>query len=245
MEDFSVMRPLQLAFDSPCRQNRFRSMAALLMLACWSGAALAEPVADPPAAKEPPAERQIRLFDGKTLKGWQILDRLDFKGHGPVTVQDGELVLEQGQAMTGVRWEGEFPTMDYEVTLETRRIEGSDFFCGMTFPVDQSHCSLVLGGWGGSLTGLSSVDGFDASENETTGVTDFKEKQWYKVRLRVTKEKIEVWLDRDKIVNLEHADRKLSLRWEMDSMPPFGFATWYTTGGFRNIVLTKLDGADD
>ena len=83
--------------------------------------------------------------------------------------------------------------IEYEVTLETRRIDGFDFFCGMTFPVEKSHCSLVLGGWGGSLTGLSSLDGFDASENETTGSMAFKEGKWYKIRLRVTPEKIEAW----------------------------------------------------
>ena len=69
---------------------------------------------------------------------------------------------------------------------------------------------------------------------------DFKRNRWYKVRLRVTKEKIEAWVDKEKIVDVETKDRKIDLRWEMETMPPFGFATWYTTGGLRNIVLTRL-----
>jgi hypothetical protein len=184
----------------------------------------------------------IRLFDGKTLKGWKILDEIDFKEHGAVSVKDGEIILDTGRAMTGIKWVGQkLPTVNYEVTLEARRKKGSDFFCGMTFPVKKSHCSLVLGGWGGSLTGLSSLDGFDASENETTGVMDFKEGQWYKIRLKVTEKKIEAWVDDEQIVDVEIVDRQVSLRWEMELMPPFGFATYDTQGGFRKIVIKPLD----
>ncbi len=187
--------------------------------------------------------RKTVLFDGKSLDGWQILDKIDFDRHGKVRVEDGEMILETGLFMTGVRWKGEFPTMDYEVRFETRRIDGHDFFCGMTFPVADSHCSLILGGWGGMLTGISSIDGFDASENETTGSIEFENKKWYKVRLRVSKEKLEAWVhdgEREhKIVDIQHTDRELSVRWEMDTMPPFGFATYSTTGGFRNIVLIR------
>jgi hypothetical protein len=185
-------------------------------------------------------DKVIKLFDGKSLEGWQILDKIDFDKHGEVSVKDGELILKQGQPMTGIRWKGEFPKLDYEITLEARRIDGYDFFCGMTFPVGKSHCSLILGGWGGSLTGLSCLDGFDASENETTGSMDFKQNRWYKIRVRVTERKIQVWVDDDRIVDVEHKDRKVSLRWEMDSMPPFGIATYATTSGVRNLVVTRL-----
>ena len=132
------------------------------------------------------------------------------------------------------------PHTNYELTLEAQRVDGSDFFCGLTFPVGKGHCSLILGGWGGSLVGLSSIDGYDASENETTCFERFETGRWYKVRVRVTKEKIEAWLDKEKIVDLELKDRKLSLRWEMETMPPFGFATYYTTGGLKDIVLKRL-----
>lgn len=191
------------------------------------------------AAAKPDGE--IKLFDGTSLKHWQILDKIDFDGHGKVEIRDGELVLNVGRPMTGVRWNGPaLPKTNYEISFQARRIDGYDFFCGMTFPVADSHCSLILGGWGGSLTGLSCVDGFDASENETTNSMVFREKQWYKVRLRVTPEKIEAWVDDDQLVGLKIADRKLSLRWEMDSMPPLGFATYATSGGFKDIVIKRL-----
>jgi hypothetical protein len=197
--------------------------------------------ADAPEAKDA-KPKVITLFDGKSLKDWKILDKIDFDGHGEVTIKNGELIMGMGRPMTGVKWVGrELPRVNYEVTLEACRLEGSDFFCGMTFPVKDSHCSLILGGWGGSLTGLSSLDGFDASENETTGSQIFKENKWYKIRLRVTKERIEAWLDDEQFIDVKIEGRKISLRWEMDPMPPFGLANYATKSGIRNVVLRVLD----
>ena len=202
-------------------------------------AALAQ--APKPAAKEAKPAKEIKMFDGKTLTGWKILDKINFDGHGDVAVKDGEIVLGVGKPMTGIRWAGEeLPQTNYEVTLEARRIDGTDFFCGLTFPVGKSHCSLVLGGWGGSLTGLSCLDGFDASENETTGSISFKQEKWYKVRLRVTPEEVQAWVDNERIVDVKIANRKVSVRWEMEPMPPFGIATYVTKSGLRNIVLKRL-----
>ena len=46
-----------------------------------------------------------------------------------------------------------------------------------------SFCSFVVGGWGGGVVGLSSVDGSDASENETSRSKEFKRGQWYRVQV--------------------------------------------------------------
>lgn len=216
-----------------------RSAAAVAVLVCAPVVSLSR-AAEPAAPSAAPA-KEIKLFDGTSLQNWKILDKIDFDGHGTVEIKDGELILGMGRPMTGVKWAGQdLPRTNYELTFQARRIEGSDFFCGLTFPVEKSHCSLILGGWGGSLTGLSSLDGFDASENESTGSMVFKDGQWYKVRLRVTPKKIEVWVDDDPIVDVEIAGRKVSLRWEMDNMPPLGVATYATKGGLKNVVLKPL-----
>lgn len=212
-----------------------------VVLGCAATCAVASAAESKPAGKEAPNAKEIKMFDGRSLTGWKILDNINFDGHGEVSVKDGEIILAVGRPMTGIRWVGdELPKTNYEVTLEARRIDGSDFFCGMTFPVEKSHCSLVLGGWGGSLTGLSCLDGFDASENETTGSVSFKQGKWYKIRLRVTPEQIQAWVDGERIVDVKIAGRKVSLRWEMDPMPPFGIATYATKGGVRNILLKRL-----
>jgi len=104
------------------------------------------------------------LFDGKTLAGWEITD---FKGKSAVYVSDSCIVLERGATITGIRWCQEFPKINYEVQLEAKRVAGADFFCGMTFPVNENYLTLIVGGWGGTIVGLSCIDGLDASESET------------------------------------------------------------------------------
>ena len=180
------------------------------------------------------------LFDGRSLAGWKVLEELAFKGHGKVEVRDGQIRLGQGEPFTGIRWTGPFPRSHYEVLIEACRVEGDDFFCGLVFPVGQADCSLIVGGWGGSTVGLSNIDGEPAAENETARIYDFEKGHWYSIRLRVTDRKIQVWIDREKLVDFEYPDRKLSLRWDQEPMRPFGICTWRTTGAVRKVELRRL-----
>ena len=96
------------------------------------------------------------------------------------------IVLGAGGPMTGVTWSGEFPKTNYEIRWEAARIDGNDFFASLTFPVGDSYCTWVTGGWGGDIVGLSSLDGWDASDNETRSYFDFDKGRWYAFRLKVT-----------------------------------------------------------
>ena len=92
------------------------------------------------------------------------------------------------------------------------KIEGDDFFCGLTFPVKDTHCSLIVGGWGGGVVGLSSIDGMDASENDTTKYLKFEKNKWYKIKVEVRPDRIKAWVDEDKMVDAETTDHKIDLR---------------------------------
>ena len=177
------------------------------------------------------------LFNGVSLDGWMVID---FEGHGNISVADSCVIIGKGNLISGIRWTGDFPTTNYEVSLEAKRVEGSDFFCGMTFPVKESFLTLVLGGWGGSLVGLSSIDGYDAADNSTSTLYHFASGWWYSIRLRVTDEKIEAWIEDEKIVDFTINDSYLSLRWEVESSIPFGITTYRTTGAIRNIRQTTF-----
>jgi hypothetical protein len=183
---------------------------------------------------------EISLFDGETLGQWTITD---FGGQGEVYAKDGSLFLEMGSDLTGITWKGQVVRMNYEISLQAMRVAGSDFFCGLTFPVDANCCSLILGGWGGSVCGISSLDYNDASENQTTRIINFEDGRWYHVRVRVTPGKIEAWLDEEKIVDVETAGRIIDTRLEVELSKPLGIATWRTTGAIRNIQLRKLGSA--
>ena len=204
-------------------------------------AAAAEPAPSEPTAPAEPQVAESSLFDGKTLGHWQITD---FGGQGDVYVKDGSIYLDMGNDMTGITWGAPPPfKTNYEITLEAMRVDGSDFFCGLTFPVGENFCSLVLGGWGGTLCGLSNIDYYDAANNETTRIVSFENGKWYHVRLHVRPNRIQAWLQEEgeePLVDMDITDRKIDTRAEMDSCQPMGVATWQTSGAVRNIHMRKL-----
>jgi len=177
------------------------------------------------------------LFDGKTLDGWKITE---YGTEGPVLVSDGKIVLNYGDGCTGITWEKDFPKVNYEVTLEAQKTSGNDFFCGITFPVNDEFCSLIVGGWGGAVVGLSSIDSNDAEHNSTRILKKFDKNVWYKIKLQVNGEKIIAWIDNEKLVDFNYAGHRLSLRAEVQLSKPFGLFTWETTGEIRNIRMKEL-----
>jgi hypothetical protein len=191
-----------------------------------------KPAAQPDAGAKPARD----LFDGKTLTGWKVSD---FAGHGEVSVKDGRIILGTG-VMTGVTWTNDLPRIDYEISLDAMRVEGSDFFCGLTFPVNKDSCSLIVGGWGGGVVGLSSLDGQDAANNETTHYMNFQTGRWYNVRLRVTGTNITAWIENDKLVDADITGKSVSIRLEVEESKPLGISSWSTAAALRNIKLQRL-----
>jgi hypothetical protein len=182
-------------------------------------------------------EAWMSLFDGKELGKWKSTP---FGGEGEVAVEDGQIILPMGNDMTGITWQGEFPRTSYEVSAEAMKIDGHDFFCGLTFPVGADPCSLILGGWGGSVSGLSNIDGRDASDNQTTKVISYQNNEWYRVKLRVTGERVQAWLNGTPIVDLELAGHRIGIRPEVELSKPLGFSTWRTKGALRNLQYRRL-----
>jgi hypothetical protein len=120
------------------------------------------------------------------------------------------------------------------------RVDGSDFFCGLTFPVGDAPCSFIVGGWGGGVVGLSSIDGSDASENETTMYQEFEKGRWYGVRVRVTQGKIEAWLDKKQMVDVATKDKRISVRVEVELSRPLGISCYTTTAALRDLKVRRL-----
>jgi hypothetical protein len=195
---------------------------------------LSRPGHEGPAGR--PAKRA--LFDGKTLDGWK---KTDFSHPGEVKVEDGRIVLATGMPITGITaTHKDLPTTNYELTYEAMRTSGEDFFAAATFPVGRSYITLVNGGWGGFVTGLSSLNGMDASENETTRSYRFENKTWYRFRVRVTDEAIRCSVDDKEIIAVEHREKHVGTRVETRSSEPLGFAAWKSGGALRNIAIRPL-----
>jgi hypothetical protein len=180
------------------------------------------------------------LFDGKALGRWKPTG---FGGEGEVVVEDGAIRIGMGADLSGITWSGEVPRQNYEIALDAQRADGNDFFCGLTFPVGQDPCSFIVGGWGGGVVGLSSIDGEDAAHNATTSFKEFKTGRWYAIRVRVSPERIVCFIDDEQVVDQPLKDRKLSIRDEVSSSKPLGIATYATTALVKNIRWRPLPAA--
>jgi hypothetical protein len=191
------------------------------------------------AAAQTTSEGWQPMFDGKSLKDWR---ETQFNRRGDVQVKDGAIVLGGGSPLTGINWTGRFPKTGYELRFEAMRREGSDFFASVTFPVEDSFATFVTGGWGGDIVGLSSIDGWDASENETRTYFNFENGRWYSFRLQVTPERFTAWIDGERITNVNIAGRRIDLRpGPIEMSAPFGFASYATTGLLRKIEYRLLE----
>lgn len=195
-------------------------------------------------AAQPPKAEWIQLFDGKSLAGWK---QTDFTGGAPVHVDpgfrggDAAIVVDNGSTLSGFNWTGDVPRTNYEVQLDVMKLLGSDFMCGLTFPVAESYASLILGGWGGTVVGISCIDFHDASENPSTKYITLDKDRWYHVRLVVTPARLAAWLDDRKVVDEDITGRTINLRHgEISKSVPLGIATYQTQAAYRNIRLRRL-----
>lgn len=192
----------------------------------------------PPLAVKEKKASWKKLYDGKSLSGWK---EAKFGGEGEVYIENGAIIMSQGNDMTGITYaKDDLPKTDYEIEIEAKKVKGNDFFCTTTFPVGKDYCSLVVGGWGGGVVGLSSIDDRDASENETGQNKSFERNQWYKVRIRVGKGRIAAWIDNKEVVNFATKGHRISIRPECDLCKPLGIATWRTQGAVRDVRVRAL-----
>jgi hypothetical protein len=224
--------------DRPGRSwSRATRWTLMLATACTLPATIAAGQAQAPEKAKAPAGKRV-LFDGKTLDGWK---KTDFSRSGEVKVEDGRMVMAAGMPMTGITTtRTDLPTVDYELTYEAMRLDGEDFFAAATFPVGPDFITLVNGGWGGFVTGLSSLNGMDASENETTRTVEYKNRTWYRFRVRVTAAAIRVWVDDKEIIAVLHAEMRVGTRVETRANQPLGFATYKSGGAIRAVEVRPL-----
>jgi hypothetical protein len=192
-----------------------------------------------------PAPRiEWQLLSDEFAPAWQAAG---IPEEGKVTIQDGEIDLQPGQPLTGVRLDAQkwntagMPVTRYSIEYEAMRVAGNDFFGTVTFPVNGSHVSLIVGGWGGTLVGISSIDDMDASENSTCGNARFENNRWHKVRIEVRDDDLRAWINDKLFVNTSTKGCKLGLRpGDIEKCLPFGFASYATQSRIRNVLIHRL-----
>ena len=211
------------------------ALAAAAALAVASPSHAAATNAPTRAGSAPAAWRD--LLEGRSLTNWTVPP---FPGAGAVSVKEGAVHIAPGDGCSGITYTGEILRADYELEVVGMRVSGGDFWCGLTFAIGPDPITLVLGGWGGSLVGLSSLDGMDASENETSTSIDFQNGRWYTVNVQVRGKVVEVRLDGKRIIRADTATRRVGIRSEVEMSVPLGITTWQTHGAIRSVRLRPL-----
>ncbi|MBL9185528.1 MAG: DUF1080 domain-containing protein [Verrucomicrobiaceae bacterium] len=188
------------------------------------------------------SKREWRLLDAPHAASWRASGMDE---QGKAFVKDGEITTGIGAPMTGITfiaWESlGVPRDRYIIEYEAMRAEGADFFGSITFPVRDSGLTFIIGGWGGRLTGVSSIDGLDASENMTRGNFAFENNRWYRVRIELKDENLTITIDGRPFVNVSLKGRETGLRYgEISKCLPLGFASYFTTARIRHVVVREL-----
>jgi len=197
----------------------------------------------------PPPDDETRwgpwedLFDGKTLKGWRMLEEGVAAKHGQVQVKDGQIALERGDPATLVVWTGDFPTSDYEVMLEEASFEQGLSSCNVTLPVGPSHCvaSFQFRNYRTAVVQLNDLDGGQPVYESRRAASQLKEGEWHRLRLRVADGRLRIWLDDEELANLPLAEHTFGLAGTWTSARPFGIHTWQTNAALRSIRLRRLN----
>lgn len=178
------------------------------------------------------------LLPQEGMEGWEITD---FGTQSEVRRDGEQLIMEKGDPLNGITYQKkDFPKDNFEISLQAQRMEGNDFLCGLTFPVGDEFCSFIAGGWGGSLVGLSSVDGFDASENATSTYFEFENGKWYEFRVSVDPEYIRAFIDGKEFFRQERELHEFSTRIEVFSSQPLGLCAFESKVAVRDFKWRPL-----
>lgn len=174
------------------------------------------------------AWRELALEPG----AWEVVS---FGGEGEVEWDESGLVMRFGSPLTAVRWTGEPLPARFEIEVLAARVDGSDFFCGLNLPIGSDAATVVLGGWGGALCGLSCIDGMDASMNPTRSFENFERGQTYRLRVRVDDEFVIATIDGEELFTHALGEGALALRTEVMPVGPLGISCFQTTARVESV----------
>ena len=188
---------------------------------------------------KPGEDGWISLFNGKDLAGWKVPN---FGGEADVTVEDGIMTIGMGAMVSGIALNQDFPfKSNFEIEVTAMRTMGSDFYAAITCPVGaDGFVTFINGGWGGSVFGFSSINGFDASENETMELLSTKANQWYTFRVKVYDDRIEGWMDDKLVTKAMREGNTFTTRFEVDYSKPVGVTNYCCETKIKSIRCREI-----
>lgn len=186
-------------------------------------------------ASTPKTGEWTSLFNGHDLKGWKSHIESEWDLYRDAGVKDGSIEFPMGTPYSAISLSNKFPQDNYELELSAMRTSGNDILCGILMPVGNSHVSMILGGWGNHVVGLSCIDNMVASDNESSCTMSFEDNRWYRVRVAVTPGNIRAWIDDSQVIDQERENRTISPYPGLEDLIPFGLFTWQTASLMKDI----------
>jgi len=183
------------------------------------------------------------LFDGGTLNGWRRMTRGAFAHGGSVNIQDGRMELTNSQNCVGIIATGRVPTTDYEIQYSAMRVSRSGDLGSLYFPIGDTTCRLIVGGWSSfDIVGLQDLDGKVAKSNETRQQRTFESNRWYNVKLCVTDERVQAWIDQDQLIDLTRRGHRFTVEPSDEASKPgsLGLYTYKGAAAIRSIRIREL-----
>ena len=190
-----------------------------------------------PQAAQPVHGQWKDLFDGKTLDGWRLARGRDVTPRGEVRVSSGVLSISCSDGLAGVESVHRLPTVDYEVALDAMVLKGTPRLCRIVFPIGSTKCVLAVGSGSGTAAGLHQVDGKDFMPGRRV---DFMMKRWYSLRLRVTVDRIQTWIDGREVLSFSTERRRFTVHPTFVGIGPFGLVANGNHLALRNIRFRRL-----
>lgn len=206
-----------------------------------------EPVdpVDPPLTEfEPLVPGQWRsIFDGERLGRWIPITRIDATDladpvPGEVEIDGRQLVLNPGDPLTGVSWFGPMPTDEFEVTVETK-IDDAEML-SVAFPVGTERAAIQLDA-GNRKAGLYHVDGTDPRDNPMAAIFDGAVAGWHQLRIRVTAQHVQAWLNGQPIANQDRLESTFGAPDGYHPMHPLSMVASNGSASLRNIRIRTLE----
>ncbi|MBM4039649.1 MAG: hypothetical protein FJ290_14165 [Planctomycetes bacterium] len=152
------------------------------------------------------------------------------------------VLMSRADIAAGLAYIWDFPKTDYELAFTAERIKGAGHSGSVVFPVGDAHCAWAIGDLG-KLSGLDMVDGKRHTdiENPTRKEIDLGNRS-HRCRLRVAAERVEGWIDDDKVIDLPTKGHRLALSEGYEPLRPFGFFTErHTSTVLSDIYLRRLN----
>ena len=209
-------------------------LPALLVFAVFAARSAAGQPSEKPAGKE------VKLFDGKTLSGWEGTEKMFRVEEGAIVAGTLQAKIPRNEFLATKKDYG-----DFELRLKFKLLGGSGANAGVQIRSERipNHHEMIgyqadMGdGWWGALYDESRRNKVLATPKKEVIAKALKRDHWNDYRIRCEGKRIQLWINGQQTVDYTEPDDKIpqhgKIAVQIHGGPPS--EAWY-----KDIVITEL-----